>query len=68
MIQKELVKSGIITIPNKCRVRIDGITYQNTDLTKTGHTFENRPQVYTPYIGNNTHTDNYTKITDFQSK
>ena len=24
--------------------------------------FENRPQIYTPYIANNTHTYNYTKL------
>ena len=62
MLQKELVKSGIVTIPNKCRIMIDGITYQNTDLIQTGNIFENRPQIYTPYIENNTHTYNYTKL------
>ena len=66
IMQRELVKSGIITIPNKCWIRIDGITYQNTDLTKTGQSFENRPKVYTPYIGNNTHTYNYTKLLPFE--
>ena len=60
--QKEITKSGIITIPNKCRVMIDGTTYQNTDLINTGQTFENEPQIYTPYIGNDTHTYNYTKL------
>ena len=64
MFQKELVKSGIITIPNKCRVRIDGVTYQNTDLIDSGRVFENRPRIYTPYIGNDTHTYNYTKLLD----
>ena len=65
MPQKDLKNSGLNTITNKCKVMIEGIIYQNTDLTQTKHTFENIPQVYTPYISNNTHTYNYTVLMVF---